>query len=96
MFLIVVIVSNWLLLCSCSSASDETKAVVVAEPQVVTVLTPTPKKQEVQAPVGTGTGKYAAVVYDYWAHNNKELTIRAGEKVLVSNSNMESCCFAGL
>ena len=28
--------------------------------------------------------RYALVVYDYWAHNNKELTIRAGEKVLVS------------
>ena len=28
--------------------------------------------------------RHALVVYDYWAHNNKELTIRAGEKVLVS------------
>ena len=28
--------------------------------------------------------KYASVVYDYWAHNNKELTIRAGERVTVS------------
>jgi len=29
--------------------------------------------------------RYALVVYDYWAHNNKELTIRAGEKVLILN-----------
>lgn len=31
-----------------------------------------------------GEKKYALVIYDYWAHNNKELTIRAGEKVQVS------------
>ena len=30
--------------------------------------------------------RQALVVYDYWAHNNKELTIRAGEKVLVSEN----------
>ncbi|XP_065050991.1 epidermal growth factor receptor kinase substrate 8-like isoform X1 [Rhopilema esculentum] len=37
----------------------------------------TPKRQPV------GELKFALVVYDYWAHNNKELTIRAGEKVVI-------------
>eukprot|EP00112_Aurelia_sp_Birch-Aquarium-sp1_P024512 Seg780.2 transcript_id=Seg780.2/GoldUCD/mRNA.D3Y31 product="Epidermal growth factor receptor kinase substrate 8" protein_id=Seg780.2/GoldUCD/D3Y31 len=51
---------------------------VVVESMPVKVVEEIPK-----APVVSGSGKYATVVYDYWAHNNKELTIRAGEKVMV-------------
>eukprot|EP00794_Sanderia_malayensis_P017087 gene17087-18808_t len=36
-----------------------------------------------EKPAVNGSAKYARVAYDYWAHNTKELTIRAGERVLV-------------
>ena len=79
--------------CTCIVYSDEKRAAEEAKhhyetppvPPVPVVAThvkktaeETPKRQPV------GELKFALVVYDYWAHNNKELTIRAGEKVVVS------------
>ena len=60
--------------------------VVVREEETIEQKAEKPKGKPADLPKLqlSGEKKYALVIYDYWAHNNKELTIRAGEKVLVS------------
>ncbi len=75
--------------------SEEKRVVVEAETKVAVEPEPEPEpvkavvvkksvKAEEKPRAASGNGKMATVAYDYWAHNVKELTIRAGEKVMVS------------